>query len=145
MSNCNKVSTPATGETNKPPGESDILDNKDSTEYRSAVGGLLFLMMMTRPELAFSTGRLSRKMALPSEHDRDMLKRVLRFVKGTTNTKFILRKPSKNAQLTACSDSDFAGYKPLARSTSGFAVFYDGNLISFKSRMHFLFFFLGSP
>ena len=135
MTDCNSASTPAGDESNKPPSPEVLLDSAQATLYRSGVGGLLYLMLMTRPDLAFACGRLSRKMAMPTEHDFAALKRCLRYVKGTTKLKFTLTKPDSSTDLLAYSDSDFAGFKTNKRSTSGFAVYYGTNLISSKSRM----------
>ena len=135
MHESNPVGTPACADINKPPENPETLDLAKASLYRSAVGGLLYLNLMTRAELGYAIGRLTRKMAVPTDHDWASLKRVLRFIAGSIDTKLILRAPAPDAKLTVYSDSDYGGYKPLARSTSGFACFLDNNLICSKSRM----------
>ena len=51
--------------------------------YMELVGSLMHLMTKTRPDLAYSVGRLSQFNANPTKEHYTQLKRVLRYVKGT--------------------------------------------------------------
>ena len=77
MADSKAVSTPAVDFSGDAPGEL-----RDKTLYRQIVGSLMHLMVVSRPDLAFSVGKLARFMHEP--HDVHMIaaKRVLRYLKG---------------------------------------------------------------
>ena len=79
MADSKAVSTPAVDFSGDAPGELC-----DKTLYRQIVGSLMHLMVVSRPDLAFSVGKLARFMHEP--HDVHMIaaKRVLRYLKGTS-------------------------------------------------------------
>jgi len=62
-----------------------------------------------------------------------MLKRTLRYVKGTINLGVQLRAIT-TPMITAYSDADWAGCPDTRRSTSGFCVFLGSSLISWSSK-----------
>jgi hypothetical protein len=62
-----------------------------------------------------------------------MLKRVLRYVKGTTSFDIQLQASSTPA-ITAYTDADWAGCPDTRRSTSGFCVFVGDSLVSWSSK-----------
>jgi hypothetical protein len=62
-----------------------------------------------------------------------MLKRVLRYVKGTTSFGIQLQASSTPA-ITAYTDADWAGCPDTRRSTSGFCVFVGDSLVSWSSK-----------
>ena len=52
-------------------------------DYQSAVGGLLYLSLTARPDVAYSVGTLSRFMACPAQEHVDAAKQVIRYLYGT--------------------------------------------------------------
>ncbi|XP_031116520.1 uncharacterized protein LOC116020179 [Ipomoea triloba] len=104
----------------------------DPTQYRSLVGALQYLIV-TRPDLSFVVNRLCQFMHAPSTVHWAMLKRVLRYVKGTLHYGLCVHK-SDSVEIHAFSDSNWAGDPADRKSTSGFAVFFGGNLISWTCR-----------
>lgn len=114
------------------------VDNKcekfeDVTKYRSLVGGLLYLAVIARPDIAVSTAILGRCFSAPSEADWTAAKRVLRYLKGTKEL-FLRLGGNCDEGLIGYSDADWAGDPASRRSTSGSAFFYRGGLISWASR-----------
>lgn len=61
-----------------------VLQKINSSIYRSLVGSLLYLTK-TRPDFIYSTCLLFRFMSSPSENHFATTKRILRYVKGTTD------------------------------------------------------------
>ena len=57
----------------------------DETAYRSMIGSLMYLMLCTRPNIAFAVGALSRYNNLPKESYMDAAKHLLRYVKKTSH------------------------------------------------------------
>ena len=56
----------------------------DATEYRRVIGSLRYLLN-TRPDLSFAVGVASRFMQRPTEMHQKRVKKILRYVKGTTS------------------------------------------------------------
>jgi hypothetical protein len=57
---------------------------EDVTMYQKMVGSLIYLTL-TRPDIAYSIGMVSRYMSNPKKSHLDAVKRILRYVKGTIN------------------------------------------------------------
>jgi hypothetical protein len=104
----------------------------DSTEYRSLVGSLRYLVN-TRPDLAFSVGYVSRFMEKPTEEHRAALKHIIRYVAGTIHYGCRYVK-ERNWRLIGYSDSDLAGDVDTRKSTSGLLFFLGKNLVSWQSQ-----------
>lgn len=106
---------------------------EDTTKYRSLVGGLLYLAVIARPDIAVSTAILGRSFSVPCEADWSAAKRVLRYLKATKD--LYLRLGGKGDEgLVGYSDADWAGDPASRRSTSGSVFYYRGGLISWSSR-----------
>lgn len=69
----------------------------------------------------------------PRESHLALMKRVLRYVKGTLDAGLHIGTSSPTT-LTAYSDADWAGCPDSRRSTSGFCIYLGDNLISWSSR-----------
>ena len=63
--------------------------------YASAVGSLQYAQVCTRPDLSFVTGVLGRYQSNPGIEHWKMVKKVLRYVRGTTGLMLIYRKSKK--------------------------------------------------
>ena len=101
--------------------------------YRKAVGALMYLMLGTRPDLAYTVGFLSRSLENPTSQDVVRLKRVLRYIAGSSNKGIVYGRNYPNS-LECYSDADYAGCMETGRSTSGVLVKYAGGAISWKSQ-----------
>jgi hypothetical protein len=120
--------------------ENNLLPEQDAAEYRAAVGALLYLMLCTRPDLAYTLSRLSKFSSKPSTKHAEALKRVLRYLRGTINLgiEFNAPDPTMESKLYGYSDSDFAADLNNRRSTSGFIFLLNGGPISWKSKQQSL-------
>jgi hypothetical protein len=99
---------------------------------RSIVGSLRYLVN-SRPDLAFSVGMVSRFMESPNFEHWVAIKRIIRYVAGTTELgcKFV---KGKNSELLGYTDSDHAGDIEKRKSTTGIAFFLGGNLVTWSSQ-----------
>ncbi|XP_038106651.1 secreted RxLR effector protein 161-like [Culex quinquefasciatus] len=105
----------------------------DSTKYRSLVGGLLYLAVVARPDIAAAAAILGRRFSAPRECDWTAAKRVLRYLQGTQDYRLQLGG-DKNQDLVGFSDADWAGDAESRRSTSGMLFQYGGGSITWASR-----------
>jgi hypothetical protein len=85
MSDCNPTTALPQVELSKamcPQSPEEEKEMKD-IPYVSAVGALMWLMSLSRPDLAFIVGRLGQYSANPGRRQWEVLKKVLAYVKGT--------------------------------------------------------------
>ncbi|GJY45273.1 ribonuclease H-like domain-containing protein [Tanacetum coccineum] len=104
----------------------------DLTLYRSLAGSLQYLTF-TRPDLSYAVQQLCLYMHDPREPHINAMKRVLRYLRGTTDLELQLFR-STTSQLIAYSDADWAGCLATRRSTSGYCVFLGDNLLTWSSK-----------
>ena len=69
----------------------------------------------------------------PRESHLAALKRLHRYVCGNVDLGLVLHRLS-SAELVVYTDTDWAGCPDTRRSTSGYAVFLGGNLVSWSSK-----------
>ena len=69
----------------------------------------------------------------PRESHLAALKRLLCYVRGTVGFGLVLHR-SPTSELVVYTDADWAGCPDTRRSTSGYAVFLGGNLVSCSSK-----------
>ncbi|GJX15130.1 ribonuclease H-like domain-containing protein [Tanacetum coccineum] len=100
MLNCNPCRTPVDTEKKLGP-EGALVD--DPTLYRSLAGGLQYLTF-TRPDLSYVVQQLCLYMHDPREPHLNAMKRVLHYVRGTTDLGLQLYRSS-----SAYSDADWVG------------------------------------
>ncbi|XP_031108669.1 uncharacterized protein LOC116013159 [Ipomoea triloba] len=114
MADCKPLSTPAAISQSATP-SSDLFDNP--TQYRRIVGALQYLTI-TRPDLSYAVNRLCQFTHSPTVDHWGLLKRVLRYVKGTQDHALRI-STSASTEIHAYSDSDWAGCPIDRKSTSG--------------------------
>ncbi|XP_020703349.1 uncharacterized protein LOC110114717 [Dendrobium catenatum] len=125
MSECKPIASPAPSKL-QPYSQSE-LSAVQSENFRHIVGSLQYLTI-TRPDIAFTVNKLCQHMHMPLEDDFKLLKRLLRYIKGTIL--FGLPISSGSLELSAFSDSDWAGDPIDRKSTSGYCAFLGNSLIS---------------
>lgn len=104
----------------------------DPKEYRSVVGSLQYLAF-TRPDISYAVNRLSQYMHMPTTDHWQAVKRVLRYLAGTTTHGIFLRK-GNTLSLHAYSDADWAGDTDDYVSTNGYIVYLGRHPISWSSK-----------
>jgi len=96
--------------------------------YRGMIGSLLYLTAST-PDIVFSVGLCARFQTNPKESYLQAVKRILRYLKGTTDLGLWYPKGT-NFGLVGYADVDYAGYLVDRKSTTGMAHFLGSCLIS---------------
>ena len=130
MTDCKPCSTPVDTQAKLSAALGDPV--ADPTAYRSLAGALQYLTF-TRPDLTYAVQQVCLHMHDPRESHLAALKRLLRYVRGTVDLGLVLHR-SSSAELVVYTDADWAGCPDTRRSTSGYAVFLGGNLVSWSSK-----------
>eukprot|EP00698_Gefionella_okellyi_P023873 TRINITY_DN8277_c0_g3_i1.p1 TRINITY_DN8277_c0_g3~~TRINITY_DN8277_c0_g3_i1.p1 ORF type:complete len:323 (-),score=75.21 TRINITY_DN8277_c0_g3_i1:280-1146(-) len=134
MLNCRAVKTPlALGAKLSFSDDAPLLEANEHALYREAVGGLVYLVSCTRPDLAFAMSALSQHVAKPQQHHLTALKHVLRYLKGSADRSLIIR--GNTTPLTGYVDADFANDEATRRSVSGYVFLFGDSAIAWKSRI----------
>jgi hypothetical protein len=108
---------------------------QDVSQYQSIVGALMYAACATRPDIAYSVSTLSQYSARPNSTHFGALKRVLRYLRGSTNLSLTFTGTNDLApQLVAYTDSDWASNQDDRRSVTGYVFILCGGPISWASR-----------
>ncbi|KMQ85184.1 integrase core domain protein [Lasius niger] len=121
MTESKAVTTPAVAKEYLENAQEEQFSEKSSTEFRSAVGSLMFTAVATRPDIMFAVSSVSRFMAKPTAGAWQQIKRILRYLKGTTSMGITYRA-NGNQELIAYSDADYANCVQTRKSTSGLVL-----------------------
>ncbi|XP_026417442.1 uncharacterized protein LOC113312925 [Papaver somniferum] len=90
-------------------------------------------LCLTRPDICFAVNYVSQYMHAPTDVYLLLVKRILRYLKGSIGLGITMRKGDITT-LTAYTDSDRGNCPETARSTSGYAIFLGSSLISWSSK-----------
>jgi hypothetical protein len=96
--------------------------------YSLAVGSLMYAMVCTRPDIAHAMGVVSRYMNNPGKEHWEVVKWILKYLRGTSTHALCFGGPDTFLQGDV--DSDMAGDKYSMRSTTGYVFTIGGTSIS---------------
>jgi len=98
--------------------------------FREAIGSLLYLSGVTRPDIAYAVGVLARRQRNPTVSDWEEVKRIFQYLRGTTKLGLTYRAKTKS--LEAMTDSSLMDCEE-SRSTGGYLIKLGGDTISWRS------------
>ena len=129
MSDCKPAATPMAVDVKlvKDDGSKPV----DQTTYQSIVGSLLYAATSTRPDISHAVGVLSKFCSAPTETHLTAAKRVLRYLKGTSE--YGIRYTRTDKQPIAYSDASWAETEGR-HSTSGVVFMHCDGPISWLSK-----------
>ncbi|KAJ9547458.1 hypothetical protein OSB04_020001 [Centaurea solstitialis] len=130
LTTCSEIKTPMA-----PPLKLDKYSNGKSVDvstYRGMIGSLMYLTA-SRPDIMYATCLCTQYQADPTESHLKAVKRIFKYLKGTPNLGFCYPRDS-GFDLTAFSDSDFAGCRLDRKSTTGGCHLLGGKLVSWTSK-----------
>ncbi|GAU27211.1 hypothetical protein TSUD_108020 [Trifolium subterraneum] len=127
MENCKAIGSPMVSSCKLSKFGTDSMS--DPSLYRSTVGALQYATL-TRPDISFSVNKVCQFMANPLETHWKAVKRILRYLKGTSNHGLLLHPSSSSPpfSLRTYSDADWATDQDDRRSTSGSCIYFGPNL-----------------
>ncbi|KAL0428360.1 UNVERIFIED_CONTAM: Retrovirus-related Pol polyprotein from transposon TNT 1-94 [Sesamum latifolium] len=103
--------------------------------YSNAIGSVMYLMVSTRPDIAYAVSCLSRYMSNAGSPHWEALKWLLRYLIKSVNTGITFSKCSKGVKLIGYVDSNYANDKDSRRSTTSYVFTLCGACISWKSQL----------
>ena len=110
------------------------IDTELRSHFQTVIGSLLYLMLGTRPDIAFAVTHLSRHATNPSQDHLNKALYICCYLIGTSTYPLVYNGGS-GAGLIACTDSDW-GSDPTSRlSQTGFYLKLANGLISWTSRV----------
>ncbi|GJY69593.1 retrovirus-related pol polyprotein from transposon TNT 1-94, partial [Tanacetum coccineum] len=101
--------------------------------YSSAVGSVMYTMVCTRPDIAHVVGVVSRFMSNPGREHWEVVKWLLRYLKGTSKATLCFSR--KEVVLEGFSDSNYEGCLDSGKSTTGYVFTVGGTTVSWMSRI----------
>ena len=133
LSDANPVSIPA-----DPHQKDDKVDSEDNlvettAPYREAIGNLMCLAMGTRPDITFAVNRASRHMENPTKLHWNAVKRIFKYIKGTSGYGLTFSKDNPK-DVKAFSDADYANDVETRKSTTGYVILWGSSVISWCSQ-----------
>ncbi|GJR11673.1 retrovirus-related pol polyprotein from transposon TNT 1-94 [Tanacetum coccineum] len=107
-------------------------ESVDNTKYRGMIGSLLYLTA-SRPDIMFSVCLCARFQEDPKTSHLEAVKRIFRYIKGTTHLGLWYPKGS-DIETIVYADSDHAGDYVDRKSTSGVCTFMRSCVTSWFSK-----------
>ncbi|XP_060959182.1 secreted RxLR effector protein 161-like [Cannabis sativa] len=140
MSDSKPVQTPLAPHFKLTKDQSPTIDEErafmDTIPYTNGVGSLMYVMVCTRPDLAYSLSIVSRFIGDPGQEHWSALKWILRYVKGSLDIGLTFgNKSNSQEELTGFVDSDYAGSIDTRKSLTGYAFTVLGGCVSWKSNL----------
>nr|KYP42748.1 Retrovirus-related Pol polyprotein from transposon TNT 1-94 [Cajanus cajan] len=137
MQDCKPISTPLPvnyklSSSMSPSNEAERME-MSRVPYASAVGSLMYAMICTRPDIAQAVGAVSRFMADPGREHWSIVKRILRYIKGTSDVALCFE--GSEFFVRGYVDSDFAGDLDKRKSTTGYVFTLAGGAVSWLSKL----------
>lgn len=103
------------------------------TTYRSGVGKLLYLVKLTRPDLASAICELSKFMSCPTSTHMHAMYCIIQYAVQTVDLQLHLTVDG-SGDLIGYTDANWASDRDDRKSVGGFAIYYGGALVSWKSK-----------
>ncbi|GKA65360.1 retrovirus-related pol polyprotein from transposon TNT 1-94 [Tanacetum coccineum] len=137
MQDCKSISTPFPTNlklsSKMSPSSKEERMEMSRVSYASAVGSLMFVMICTRPDIAYAVGVVSRYMAEPGKEHWEDVKRILRYIKGTSDV--ALYFVELDLIVKGYVDSDYACDLDGSKSTTGYVFTLSGGTVSWVLKL----------
>jgi hypothetical protein len=101
--------------------------------YQSLIGSLLYASVITRPDITMVVSHLSRYVSDPSQSHWEQAKRVLRYLKGTTDS-VLMYGGAPSSKVVGWSNYDHASDIGERRSRTGYVFMLNGAAVNWKSQ-----------
>lgn len=99
--------------------------------YREAIGSLLYLSTISRPDISFAVNYLSRQVSNPKFRHWKMIERIFKYLRGTENYGIFF---DRKLDLKVYTDSNHGGTEEDMISTSGVLIECGGPIVWFAQK-----------
>ena len=130
MLDCNPEDTPIV--QNHKLGEYPSKMPADKGRYQRLVGKLIYLSH-TRLDIAYAVNVVSQFMHQPSKDHMEAVNWILRYLKSSSGKGLMFSK-NNHLKVNGYTDTDWVGNTTNRRSTSGYFMFFGGNLVTWRSK-----------
>ena len=114
------------------PSTPDEQEKMSAVPYASAIGSIMYVVLCTRPDIAYALSVASRYQSNPGEAHWVAAKNILKFFR-TTKDKFLVYGGEEELVVNGYTDASFQTDKDDFRSQSGFVFCLIGGAVSWKS------------
>ena len=132
MANCKPCSTPMDNSNLQK--EDYEASKSEATAYQQLLGSLLWLAIMTRPDIAYAVNKCSRYASNPSSTHFGAAKRILRYLAGTRDLGIKYAPDLNSGKLVGYTNSSYGDCLDTRRSTSGYIFMLHNGPISWTSK-----------
>ena len=135
MDKCNPVDTPM--QHAKFYAKSEVVSKEEvkymqDKPYRSLACTLLYPSNITRPDITYACNTASRHLQNPGKDHWELLKRIVRYLKGTKQLG--LNYNDQSIEVTGWPDASWADNVDDRKSTGGYCLFIGNCLVSWSSK-----------
>lgn len=145
MSNCTPSATPMDAKETWDTREEDLLlETEGINLYQRAIGKLMYLMLGSRPDIAYAVTKLAQVAAAPTERHWKGVLRIMKYLRSHESVRLVLGSnkmpipPSLNlpnpARLIGYFDASLMDCTKSRKSTGAYCFFLDGSCISWTSK-----------
>ncbi|WIA41017.1 hypothetical protein OEZ86_004655 [Tetradesmus obliquus] len=125
------LSTPLSHSIKLSAGDGDLLDT-ETYPYSQLIGKLMYIMVCTRPDIAYAVGALARYMSKPRMPHWQAARGLVRYLAGTAD--YGITYGTSKGELVGYCDADYAGDVDTRRSTTGYVFMKGGGAITWQSK-----------
>ncbi|GJS96128.1 hypothetical protein Tco_0803096 [Tanacetum coccineum] len=112
------------------------VERMSKVPFANAVGSLMYLMVCTRPDIAYAVSVVSRYLTNPGKNHWEAVKWILKYLRGTANVGLVYGTNRGNhVDVTGFVDSDYAKDPDKGRSITGYAFLVQGCVVSWKATL----------
>lgn len=109
-------------------------ESSSNLPYREAIGSLLFLARISRPDIEFSVNFASQFLECYNNEHWQAVKRIFRYLKGTSDFGIVFGNSGSSLKLVGFTDADYAGCIDTRKSRSGYVFLFNGSPVSWSSQ-----------
>ncbi|KAJ9561697.1 hypothetical protein OSB04_006857 [Centaurea solstitialis] len=115
------------------PVSSEDQDKIKLIPYASAIGSIMYAMLCTRPDVAYSISVTSRYQQNPGEAHWVAVKNILKYMRRTKEMLLVFGRSEDEISVTCYSDASFQTDRDDYKSQSGYVFTLNGGAILWKS------------